>query len=108
MEPKEKIELLYLTNHYGKERAITREKFFERYGALLDGMEDRTFRRLYSHLRILTCAAGGYWPKRGSEVAEFGRNIDKIRNSLRLRRNRVLRAHHALLGKPEQQRLKFQ
>ena len=71
MEIKEKIENIYKINHYGRERAITRDKFLEKYGVLLAGIDDRELRDIYSHLPILTCAKGGYWPKRGSEVAEF-------------------------------------
>ena len=54
------------------------------------------------------CSAGGFWPKRGSEVAEFLTDLEKVRDSLKARKIRVFVAHKDLLGAPEQQRLRFQ
>lgn len=108
MEIEEKILHIYQVNHRGKGQAVTREDFFKRYGVLLGGIDDRTLRDIYSHLPILTCSAGGFWPKRGSEVAEFLTDLEKVRDSLKARKIRVFVAHKDLLGKPEQQRLRFQ
>ena len=100
-----KVLHLYQVNHCGRENAITREEFLNRYSVLLGEPSDRKLRRIYSFLPILTCGRGGFWPARGAEVVTFLSDMEKRREALKRRKIRTFRAHKRLLGAPEQKRL---
>jgi hypothetical protein len=102
------IQHIFQTYHQGKENAVTRQEFFRRYGYLLEEINDREFRQIYSNLPICTCSAGGFWPVKKEEVMEFQDHIEKVRDSLKQRRIMVIRQHaHLFRDKeyPDQQRL---
>jgi hypothetical protein len=82
------IRYIFKTHHRGKQNAITRREFFDRYGYRFPDLTDREFRHIYADtLRLPTCQKGIFYPEHPNELDEFEADcisrINKISERLR-------------------------
>ncbi|MFW6124371.1 MAG: hypothetical protein ACOC5G_04035 [Acidobacteriota bacterium] len=95
---------IYSIFHRGKENAITRADFLDRFGNRLN-IEDRDLRRLYSYFSICTCNRGGFWPVREEEVEEFKVYLRKKALAHFTRWSRLYNRRYDLMGKNQTEML---